>query len=46
MFDKKLIKISILIPCFNENNTINMVIDRVIASLEFYLLNNAKKNVF
>jgi glycosyltransferase involved in cell wall biosynthesis len=36
MFDKKLIKISILIPCFNENNTINIIIDRVIKSLEFY----------
>ena len=36
MFDKKLIKISILIPCFNENNTINMIIDRVIESLEVY----------
>ena len=40
MFDKKLIKVSILIPCFNENNTINMVIDRVIASLEFYNFTN------
>ena len=36
MFNKKLIKISILIPCFNENNTINMIIDRVIESLEVY----------
>ena len=36
MFDKKLIKISILIPCFNENNTINIIIDRVIKSLEVY----------
>ena len=36
MFNKKLIKISILIPCFNENNTINTIIDRVIKSLEVY----------
>jgi glycosyltransferase involved in cell wall biosynthesis len=36
MFDKKLIKISILIPCYNENNTINIIIDRVIKSLEVY----------
>ena len=36
MFNKKLIKISILIPCFNENNTINKIIDRVIKSLEVY----------
>jgi len=40
MFDKKLIKISILIPCFNENNTINMIIDRVIKSLEVYNFTN------
>ena len=40
MFDKKLIKISILIPCFNENNTINMIIDRVIKSLEIYNFTN------
>ena len=40
MFDKKLIKISILIPCFNENNTINIIIDRVIKSLEVYNLTN------
>ena len=40
MFDEKLIKISILIPCFNENNTINMVIDRVIESLEVYNFTN------
>jgi|TARA_B110000116_G_scaffold243706_1_gene233709 glycosyltransferase involved in cell wall biosynthesis len=40
MFDKKLIKISILIPCFNENNTINMIIDRVIESLEVYNFTN------
>ena len=40
MFDKKLIKISILIPCFNENNTINKIIDRVIKSLEVYNFTN------
>ena len=40
MFDKKLIKISIPIPCFNENNTINMIIDRVIKSLEVYNFTN------
>ena len=40
MFDKKLIKISILIPCFNENNTINLIIDRVIKSLEVYNFTN------
>ena len=40
MFDKKLIKISILIPCFNENNTINMIIDGVIESLEVYNFTN------
>ena len=40
MFDKKLIKISILIPCFNEYNTINMIIDRVIKSLEVYNFTN------
>ena len=40
MFDKKLIKISVLIPCFNENNTINMIIDRVIKSLEVYNFTN------
>ena len=40
MFNKKLIKISILIPCFNENNTINMIIDRVIKSLEVYNFTN------
>ena len=40
MFDKKLIKISILIPCFNENNTINMIIDRFIKSLEVYNFTN------
>jgi len=40
MFDKKLIKISILIPCFNENNTINIIIDRVIKSLEVYNFTN------
>ncbi|MDA9156558.1 glycosyltransferase family 2 protein [Candidatus Pelagibacter sp.] len=40
MFDKKLIKISILIPCFNENNTINTIIDRVIKSLEVYNFTN------
>ena len=36
MLDKRSIKISILIPCFNENNTINKIIDRVINSLEVY----------
>ena len=40
MFDKKLIKISILIPCFNENNTISMIINRVIKSLEVYNFTN------
>ena len=40
MFNKKLIKISIIIPCFNENNTINMIIDRVIKSLEVYNFTN------
>ena len=40
MFNKKLIKISILIPCFNENNTINKIIDRVIKSLEVYNFTN------
>ena len=40
MFDKKLIKISILIPCFNENNTIDLIIDRVIKSLEVYNFTN------
>jgi len=40
MFDKKLIKISVLIPCFNENSTINMIIDRVIKSLEVYNFTN------
>ena len=40
MFNKKLIKISILIPCFNENNTINKIIDRVIKSLDVYNFSN------
>jgi glycosyltransferase involved in cell wall biosynthesis len=40
MFDKKLTKITILIPCFNENNTINKIIDRVINSLEVYNFTN------
>ena len=40
MFDKKLIKASIPIHCFNENNTINMIIDRVVKSLEVYNFTN------
>ena len=40
MFDKKLIKASIQIPYFNENNTIYMIIDRVVKSLEVYNFTN------
>jgi glycosyltransferase involved in cell wall biosynthesis len=40
MINKSSFKLSIIIPCFNENNTIIMIIDRVIKSLEVYNFTN------
>ena len=36
MIDKKTFKLSIIIPCYNEKNTIKKVIERIYQSLEHY----------
>ena len=36
MIDKKSVKLSILIPCYNERNTIEEVLNKIIVSLKNY----------
>ena len=36
MINKKTFKLSIIIPCYNEKNTIKKVIERINQSLEYY----------
>ena len=36
MIDKNSFKLSVVIPCYNENRTINLIIDKIINSLNIY----------
>ena len=36
MFDKENFKLSILIPCYNEVSSIDLIINKVLKNLEFY----------
>ena len=36
MIDKNSFKLSVVIPCYNENRTINLIIDKIINSLKIY----------
>ena len=40
MIDKKKFKLSIIIPCYNEKNTLTKIIDKVLSSLSNYNLNS------
>ena len=40
MIEKKNFKLSIIIPCFNEKQTIPKILDKVIFSLNTYNFNN------
>ena len=40
MIDKKNFKLSIIIPCFNEKNTIDKILAKVMLSLNSYNYNN------
>tara|TARA_B110000238_G_C15875827_1_gene331305 strand:+ start:155 stop:439 length:285 start_codon:yes stop_codon:yes gene_type:complete len=36
MIDKNSFKLSVVIPCYNEHRTINLIIDKIINSLNIY----------
>ena len=40
MFDKENFKLSILIPCYNEVSSIDLIINKVLKNLEFYNFSN------
>ena len=40
MIDKKNFKLSIIIPCFNERNTINIILEKIIKNLNNYKIIN------
>ena len=40
MIEKKNFKLSIIIPCYNEKNTIEKILDKVTFSLKSYNYNN------
>ena len=40
MIDRKLFKLSVIIPCYNEKNTIKIILKRIIESLRNYQILN------
>jgi glycosyltransferase involved in cell wall biosynthesis len=40
MIDRKTFKLSIIIPCYNEKNTINVILNKIIESLKNYKILN------
>ena len=43
MIDRETIKLSIIIPCYNEKNTINIILSKILIILDYILnLDNLK----
>ena len=40
MIDRKLFKLSVIIPCYNEKNTIKIILKRIVESLRNYQILN------